>query len=77
MKRAVLTLVLAAWLGQERLGPLKILSVLLSIVSVQDQKITALAQLVGILMEQQKLVEKEHRPGGDEREADGEGRKAA
>lgn len=36
---------------------------LLSIVSVQDQKITALSQLVGILMEQQKLVEKEHRPG--------------
>jgi drug/metabolite transporter (DMT)-like permease len=30
----LLTLVLAAWLGQERLGPLKILSVLLSIVSV-------------------------------------------
>jgi hypothetical protein len=28
---------------------------LLSIVSVQDQKITALAQLVGILMEKQKL----------------------
>jgi hypothetical protein len=37
---------------------------LLSIVSVQDQKITALAQLVGILMEKQDLVEKEHRPGG-------------
>lgn len=36
---------------------------LLSIVSVQDQKITALSQLVGILMEKQKLVEKEHRPG--------------
>src|SRR4051812_27962479 len=36
---------------------------LLSIVSVQDQKITALSQLVGILMEQQKLVEKEPRPG--------------
>ena len=30
---------------------------LLSIVSVQDQKITALAQLVGILMEKQKLTE--------------------
>jgi Uncharacterized conserved protein (DUF2304) len=43
---------------------------LLSIVSVQDQKITALAQLVGILMEKQNLVEKEHRPGGaDAREA--------
>ena len=39
---------------------------LLSIVSVQEQKITALAQLVGILMEKQNLVEKEHRPGGDE-----------
>ena len=39
---------------------------LLSIVSQQDQKITALAQLVGILMEQQKLVEKEHRPGAEE-----------
>ena len=38
---------------------------LLSIVSVQDQKITALSQLVGILMEKQKLVEKEHRPGAD------------
>lgn len=36
---------------------------LLSIVSQQDQKITALAQLVGILMERQRLVEKEHRPG--------------
>ena len=30
---------------------------LLSIVSVQDQKITALAQLVAILMEKQKLAE--------------------
>ena len=38
---------------------------LLSIVSVQDQKITALSQLVGILMEKQKLVEKEHRPGAE------------
>jgi hypothetical protein len=38
---------------------------LLSIVSVQEQKITALSQLVGILMEKQNLVEKEHRPGGD------------
>ena len=36
---------------------------LLSIVSVQDQKITALAQHVGILMEKQKLSEPEHRPG--------------
>ena len=39
---------------------------LLSIVSQQGQKITALAQLVGILMEKQKLVEKEHRPGAGE-----------
>ena len=31
-------------------------------VSVQDQKITALAQLVAILMEKQKLAEPEHRP---------------
>lgn len=30
---------------------------LLTIVSVQDQKINSLAQLVGILMEKQKLVE--------------------
>ena len=36
---------------------------LLTIVSVQDQKITALAQFVGILMEKQKLAEKEHTPG--------------
>ena len=35
---------------------------LLSIVSVQDQKITALAQLVGILMEKEKLADPEHRP---------------
>ena len=35
---------------------------LLTIVSVQDQKITALAQLVGILMEKQKLAEPEHKP---------------
>ena len=35
---------------------------LLTIVSVQDQKITALAQLVGILMEKQKLADPEHRP---------------
>jgi hypothetical protein len=38
---------------------------LLSIVSVQERKITALSQLVGILMEKQNLVEKEHRPGAD------------
>ncbi len=36
---------------------------LLTIVSVQEQKITALAQLVGILMEKQKLAEPEHTPG--------------
>lgn len=36
---------------------------LLTIVSVQDQKITALAQLVGIMMEKQKLAEPEHSPG--------------
>ncbi|HEX5244903.1 MAG TPA: DUF2304 domain-containing protein [Tepidisphaeraceae bacterium] len=35
---------------------------LLSIVSVQDQKINSLAQFVGILMEKQKLAEPEHRP---------------
>ena len=35
---------------------------LLTIVSVQDQKINALSQLVGILMEKQKLVEPEHAP---------------
>jgi hypothetical protein len=35
---------------------------LLTIVSVQDQKITALAQLVAILMEKQMLSEPEHRP---------------
>jgi len=35
---------------------------LLTIVSVQDQKINALAQLVAILMEKQKLAEPEHRP---------------
>ena len=39
---------------------------LLTIVSVQDQKITALAQLVGILMEKQKLAEPEHTPGQPE-----------
>jgi uncharacterized protein DUF2304 len=35
---------------------------LLTIVSMQDQKINALAQLVAILMEKQKLAEPEHRP---------------
>ena len=38
---------------------------LLTIVSVQDQKITTLAQHVGILMEKQRLVEPEHAPGAD------------
>jgi len=38
---------------------------LLTIVSVQEQKITTLAQLVGILMEKQKLVEREHAPGAE------------
>ena len=38
---------------------------LLTIVSVQDQKINALAQMVGILMEKQKLAEPEHRPAAD------------
>jgi hypothetical protein len=33
---------------------------LLTIVSVQDQKITTLAQMVGILMEHQKLVDRQH-----------------
>ena len=44
---------------------------LLTIVSVQDQKITTLAQHVGILMEKQKLAEPEHTPGmenGDDEE---------
>ena len=36
---------------------------LLTIVSTQDQKISQLAQLVGILMEKQKLAEPEHTPG--------------
>ena len=36
---------------------------LLTIVSVQDQRITTLAQHVGILMEKQKLAEPEHTPG--------------
>lgn len=44
---------------------------LLSIVSVQDQKINALAQLLGIVMEQQKLVEKEHQPGAGGGQAGG------
>jgi hypothetical protein len=35
---------------------------LLTIVSRQDQKINSLAQLVGILMEKQKLADPEHRP---------------
>src|SRR5579864_9367013 len=39
---------------------------LLTIVSVQDQKITALAQLVAILMETQQLADPEHRPGSAE-----------
>jgi hypothetical protein len=38
---------------------------LLTIVSLQDQKITTLAQLVGILMEKQRLAEPEHTPGMD------------
>jgi hypothetical protein len=33
---------------------------LLTIVSAQDRKITTLAQMVGILMEQQKLVDRTH-----------------
>jgi hypothetical protein len=47
---------------------------LLTIVSVQDQKISELAQLVGILMQKQKLAEPEHRPAASDEEAD---RKAA
>jgi hypothetical protein len=43
---------------------------LLTIVSVQDQKITALAQLVAILMEKQKLAEPEHRAAVTEPNAD-------
>ena len=39
---------------------------LLTIVSVQDQKITTLAQLVGILMEKQKLAEPEHTPARED-----------
>ena len=42
---------------------------LLTIVSVQDQKITTLAQLVAILMEKQKLAEPEHRPEISEQSA--------
>ena len=38
---------------------------LLTIVSVQDRKINSLAQLVGILMERQKLAEPEHRPANE------------
>ena len=38
---------------------------LLTIVSTQDQKISQLAQLVGILMEKQKLAEPEHKPADD------------
>jgi hypothetical protein len=34
---------------------------LLTIVSVMDQKITTLAQLVGILMEHHRLVDRQHR----------------
>jgi hypothetical protein len=45
---------------------------LLTIVSVQDQKITALAQLVAILMEKEKLAEPEHRPGVIDTRIDGE-----
>ena len=41
---------------------------LLTIVSLQDQKITTLAQHVGILMEKQKLSEPEHRPAQDPEE---------
>src|SRR5438874_10774043 len=33
---------------------------LLTIVSVMDQKITTLAQMVGILMEHQRLVDRQH-----------------
>ena len=50
---------------------------LLTIVSVQDQKITALAQLVGILMEKQKLAEPEHTPAHDDDDARRERRDAA
>ena len=39
---------------------------LLTIVSVQDQKITALAQLVGILMQKHKLADPEHRPAASD-----------
>jgi len=39
---------------------------LLAIVSIQDQKITALAQLVGILMEKHKLADPEHRPAASD-----------
>jgi len=33
---------------------------LLTIVSIQDRKLTTLAQMVGILMENQKLVDRQH-----------------
>jgi hypothetical protein len=50
---------------------------LLTIVSVQDQKITALAQLVGILMEKQKLAEPEHSPAARDEHQNGARRDAA
>ncbi len=50
---------------------------LLTIVSVQEQKITALAQLVGILMERQNLVEPEHQPDGVDRDGLARGAAAA
>ena len=50
---------------------------LLTIVSVQDQKITALAQLVGILMEKQKLAEPEHSPAARDEHQNGTRRDAA
>jgi hypothetical protein len=46
---------------------------LLTIVSVQDQKITTLAQHVGILMEKQKLAEPEHKPGMENGHSEREG----
>ncbi len=42
---------------------------LLTIVSVQEQKISALAQLVGILMEKHKLADPEHRPAAPDDDA--------
>lgn len=50
---------------------------LLTIVSVQDQKISSLAQLVGILMEKQKLAEPEHKPSGEASMSDKRDREAA